>query len=97
LFSRLGVGKSNGKPHRVCRKCREIVRRHDKWRQVKRHVFGIFGTVYEIEHKDCSDPELKIAKMLAQPETPMSQWLRENQLPATTWTGTSDKVSETIQ
>jgi hypothetical protein len=88
--------EDGGKSHRVCRKCHQIIRRHDRWRQIRRRYLGIFATVYEIEHRDCDDPQLAKAKLLSQPEPPISQWLREQQLPPTTWTGSSEKT-ETIQ
>lgn len=93
----IGIGSGKEKSHRVCRNCHQIIRRHDRWKQVKRRVLGIFGTVFEIEHRDCNDPTLANAKNAAEPEPPMEQWLRENDLPLTTWTGSSDTQPETIQ
>lgn len=95
LFSK--KTSENGKNHRVCRKCHQIIRKHEKWRQVKRRVLGIFGTVFEIEHRNCSDPTLAKARMEAAPAPPMAEWLRENDLPLTTWTGSSEVKTETIQ
>ena len=89
-LGRTATGATKNKSHRICRNCHEIIRKHERWRQVKRKIFGIFGTVFEIEHRDCKDPTLAKAKQAEQPEPPMEQWLRENQLPTTTWTGASD-------
>lgn len=92
---RLHMGKE--KSHRVCRHCREIIRKHEKWRQVRRKVLGIFGTVFEIEHRDCSDPTLAKMRMAAEPEPPIDEWLRKNNLPLTTWTGSDESPAGTIQ
>ena len=90
-------GEGDQKRHRICRKCHQIIRKHEKWRQVKRKILGIFGVVFEIEHRDCNDPKLLNKKSAAAPEPPMEKWLRENNLPLKTWTGTLENKSEIVQ
>ena len=94
-LKRVGLGASAEKSHRVCRHCHQVIRKHERWRQVKRKILGLFGTVFEIEHRDCADPKLANAKLAAEPEPPIDKWLREHDLPLTTWT--SDSPAETIQ
>lgn len=98
-FFKTASEENNGKSHRICRNCKQIIRRHDKWKLVKRKVLRIFGLVLQYEHRDCNDPQLLAAKKAAEPETPMQQWLKENNEPVTTWTGDrpTEGVKVTIQ
>jgi hypothetical protein len=86
-----------GKTHRVCRACHQIIGRHHKWKQVRFKRFGFLAEYYELEHRDCKDPTLAKAKLAAQPEAPIEQWLRENNHQLTTWTGSKEALTETIQ
>ena len=87
------------KQHRVCSECDQIIRRHHRWKQIKVKRFGIFGSVFKIRHRDCKDPTLEKARAKAAPPpvpTPIDEWLRENDLPLSTWTGSKNASTETI-
>lgn len=94
LFSR-----QRKKQHRVCRRCDQIIRKHERWHQVRESIVGIPTQFFAIEHRDCNDPKLekaKAAQAVILPPPPIEQWLSENDLPLTTWIGTSAS-QETIQ
>lgn len=66
----LALFRPRNEPHRVCWRCKKLIKRREKYHHIR---VGWFSPVFTVEHRDCKNPTMLTTQEIVQqlgPELP---------------------------